>query len=344
MQLIKHAFGSLWRGTLAAIAASKERRAIRELQSFDGRTLADIGITRGEIEFAVRHGRPIKAKVAPLSPPASRRKSDLSPSRERMPPPLHVILLILSLVPLGAVLSWANSETSVSPAKGELRMNDNQDWKTVYDFWFPPGLENADAQAFRRRAEWWFGGGANAELPPFAHTLTAARSGRLDHWLATPRGRLSLIIVLDQFQRGLFAGKPEAYAADAQALRIAEEGLRNGHYDALTYPWEKTSFFLPLGHAEGPDHLERLYRVVAMAEELVAEAPARLKPHFEFSVSQARANRDLIARFGHFPHRNPILGRTSTLEEAAYLKAGDFVHMRRPPAEPIAGRRAVRQR
>ena len=212
-------------------------------------------------------------------------------------------------------------------------MNDHQDWKTVYDFWFPPGLENADAQAFRRRAEWWFGGGANAELPPFAHTLTAARSGRLDHWLATPRGRLSLIIVLDQFQRGLFAGKPEAYAADAQALRIAEEGLRNGHYDALSYPWEKTSFFLPLGHAEGPDHLERLYRVVAMADELVAEAPARLKPHFEFSLSQARANRDLIARFGRFPHRNPILGRTSTPEEAEYLKAGDFVHMRRPPAE-----------
>lgn len=213
-------------------------------------------------------------------------------------------------------------------------MNDHQDWKTVYDFWFPPGLENADAQAFRRRAEWWFGGGANAELPPFAHTLTAARSGRLDHWLATPRGRLSLIIVLDQFQRGLFAGKPEAYAADAQALRVAEEGLHNGHYDALTYPWEKTSFFLPLGHAEGPDHLERLYRAVAMAEDLVIEAPVRLKPHYEFSLSQARASRDLIERFGRFPHRNPILGRTSTREEAEYLKAGDFVHLRRPPAEP----------
>ena len=332
MRLIKHTFGSLWRGAVAAIAASKERRAIRELQSFDGRTLADIGITRGEIEFAVRHGRPRQAKVAPFSVP-SKSKASAPASGERLPP-LHVILLILGFVPFGAVLSWANSETSVSPTKGEQRMNDNQDWKTVYDFWFTPGLENADAQAFRRRAEWWFGGGANAELPPFAHTLTAARSGRLDHWLATPRGRLSLIIVLDQFQRGLYAGKPEAYAADAQALRIAEEGLRNGHYDALTYPWEKTSFFLPLGHAEGPDHLERLYRVVAMAEELAAEVPARLKPHYEFSLSQARANRDLIARFGRFPHRNPVLGRTSTLEEAAYLKAGDFVHMRRPPAEP----------
>jgi len=334
MRMIKHAFGSLLRGSLALIAASKRRRAIRELQAFDGRTLADIGIKRGEIEFAVRHGRPNQVKVVPFLPLAKRRETDSSPRRERTPP-LHVVLLILSLVPLGAVLSWGNPETSVSPSKGELHMKDHQDWKAVYDFWFPPGLEHVDAQAFRRRAEWWFGGGANAELPPFAHTLIAARSGRLDHWLATPRGRLSLIIVLDQFQRGLFAGKPEAYAADAQALRIAEEGLRNGHYDALTYPWEKTSFFLPLGHAEGPDHLERLYRVVAMAEELVGEAPTRLKPHYEFSLSQARASRDLIERFGRFPHRNSILGRPSTPQEEAYLRAGDLVHMRRPPVEPL---------
>src|SRR5262245_7120461 len=124
MRMIKHAFGSLLRGTLALIAASKERRAIRELQSFDGRTLADIGIKRGEIEFAVRHGRPSQAKVVPLSPPSKRRKD---PSRER-PPPLHVILLICGLAPFGAVLSWGNpqSGTSVSPTKGELRMNDHQ--------------------------------------------------------------------------------------------------------------------------------------------------------------------------------------------------------------------------
>src|SRR5262245_17434976 len=103
MRMIKHAFGSLLRGTLALIAASKERRAIRELQTFDGRTLADIGIKRGEIEFAVRHGRPSQAKVVPLLRPAGRCKTGPSPVRERTPP-LHVILLICGLVPLGAVL------------------------------------------------------------------------------------------------------------------------------------------------------------------------------------------------------------------------------------------------
>ena len=113
-------------------------------------------------------------------------------------------------------------------------MNEVQDCRTVYDFWFPPGLEDDDPETHRQRWIWWMGGGANAGLPPFALTLAAARAGRLDAWLATPRGRLSLIVVLDQFPRGLHAGTPEAYSCDPAALRIAEEGLRNGHYDALT--------------------------------------------------------------------------------------------------------------
>src|SRR5690348_16677490 len=97
---------------------------------------------------------------------------------------------------------------------------------------------------------WWFGGGATGQLPPFAPVVEAARTGRLDHWLATPLGRLSLIVVLDHFPRGLFPGTPEAYALDQRALFIADEGLRNGHYDALTRPWEKTSYLMALGHAE----------------------------------------------------------------------------------------------
>jgi uncharacterized protein (DUF924 family) len=113
--------------------------------------------------------------------------------------------------------------------------------------------------------------------------------------------------------------------------RIAEEGLRNGQYDALARPWEKTFFVLPLGHAEGPDHLARLERVVAMTETIALEAPERLQPLYRHSVSQARGHLEVISRFGRFPHRNPILGRVSTPEEAAYLAKGDFVHLRPPP-------------
>jgi uncharacterized protein (DUF924 family)/uncharacterized protein YjiS (DUF1127 family) len=341
MGIIKHAFGSLRRGVLALAAASGERRAIRMLRSFDSRALADIGVKRGEIDFAVRHGRPSEVQgdinVAPVWRASGRDQPGVPRKTLERVPPLHVILLLLGLAPVGALMmSWGPSATNAST--GELRMYDNVDWHQVYNFWFPPDLEYADPETFRRKAEWWFGGGANAELQPFMHTLTAARSGRLDHWLATPRGRLALIIVLDQFPRGLFAGKADAYASDPHALRIAEEGLWNGHYDALTQPWEKTFFFLPMAHAEGPGHLHRLDRAVALAENVTLDAPERFRMYYQFSLSQARATRDLIARFGRYPHRNDILGRPSTLEEAEYVKTGNFVHLRRPPAErmPVA--------
>lgn len=211
-------------------------------------------------------------------------------------------------------------------------MNEAQDWRTVYDFWFPPGVDDDDPETHRQRWIWWMGGGANRELQPFGPMVEAARAGRLNAWLATPRGRLSLILVLDQFPRGLYAGTPAAYANDPAALRIAEEGLRNGHYDALTGAWEKSFFFMPLGHAEGPDHRERLERVVALAEAIAHEAPERLRSPYRHGVSQARGHLDVISRFGRHPHRNPVLGRDSTPEEAAYLEEGDFVHLRRPPA------------
>jgi uncharacterized protein (DUF924 family) len=201
----------------------------------------------------------------------------------------------------------------------------------VYDFWFPAGLDDADVEMHRRMFDRWFVGKASPEMQPFAYLIEAFGTGRLDHWLATPLGRLSLILVLDQFPRALFAGTSEAYVFDSDALRIAEEGIRNSHYEALARPWEKTFFFLPLAHAEGPDHCERLGRVVAMAERVALDAPERLKPLYRHSVGQARGHLDVITRFGRFPHRNPILGRPSTPAEQAYLEKGGFVHTRRPP-------------
>ncbi len=199
-------------------------------------------------------------------------------------------------------------------------MEPQADWRTVYDFWFPPGLDDADPETHRRMFLWWFGGGSSPELPQFAPLVQAARTGRLDHWLFEPLGRLSLIVVLDQFPRGLFAGTPEAYVSDPDALRIAEEGLRNGHYDALAWPWEKTFFLMPLGHAEGPGHRERLERVVGLTERIAFEAPECLQPLYRHSVSQACGHLKIISRFGRFPHRNAILGRAPRPEELAARK------------------------
>ncbi|MGO4526213.1 DUF924 family protein [Microvirga sp. 2MCAF35] len=220
-------------------------------------------------------------------------------------------------------------------------MSSQQDWRRVYDFWFPVDLSCSDIGAHWQMMAWWMRGGANAELHRFAPLVHEAKAGRLDHWLDAPLGRLSLIIVLDQFPRGLFAGTPEAYSSDPVTLRIAEEGFGNGHYDALTSLYQKFFYFLPLAHAEGPDHLDRMKRIVAISEQAIEDAPDDIKPVWQFSLKQARDNLAIISRFGRFPHRNPVLGRASTPQELSYLAKGDFVHMRSLPASASSAISAI---
>lgn len=198
----------------------------------------------------------------------------------------------------------------------------------VLRFWFPASLRHDDA-SLARHFEWWFRGGGDAEIAArFAPLLERAIAGELDGWAEAPRSRLALLVVLDQFSRSLFRGTPRAFAQDPKARALALEGLERGHYAALADPFQKTFFLLPLGHSEELAHLER---AVALAEALVQEAPPELRKALEHSASQARGHRDVVARFGRQPHRNAILGRTSTPEELAYLAAGDLVHLRRLP-------------
>ena len=199
----------------------------------------------------------------------------------------------------------------------------------ILAFWFPQGLD-ADQAAHSRMFQFWFRGGANGEIARlFAATHEAATQGTLDAWANTPRGRLALIIVLDQFSRSLHGGTALAYAQDAKAIGLAADGLERGFYQQLAMVWEKTFFILPLGHSE---RLADLDRCIALADELIPEAPVQVRALYEFSASQARGHREVVARFGRQPHRNAALGRTSTAEELAYLAAGKFVHQR-----PFAG-------
>ncbi|HVH18399.1 MAG TPA: DUF924 family protein, partial [Myxococcota bacterium] len=140
----------------------------------------------------------------------------------------------------------------------------------------------------------------------------------------------ALILVLDQFSRSLHRGTALAFAQDAEARRLASEGIASGHFAALATPWQKTFFFLPLGHSEELAHQQR---AVSLAEALAREATPAERPLLEHSASQARGHRDVIARFGRHPHRNAVLGRESTPEELAYLAKGDLVHQRRPPKQ-----------
>ncbi len=206
------------------------------------------------------------------------------------------------------------------------------DEREVLSYWFPPGIHEADAGTYREQWLRWFAGGPEVEqeiTDRFAEVLEQARRGELDSWADTSRGRLALIIVLDQFSRSVYKGTPLAYAQDPAALRLAREGIEAGMDRGLELA-ERLFFMLPLGHAEGPEHLERLDLTVRLAEEQVQLAPPHLKPLYEHSLGQAKGHRYVVARFGRHPHRNEVLGRASTPEESEYLTNEVPVHMRRP--------------
>ncbi len=122
------------------------------------------------------------------------------------------------------------------------------------------------------------------------------------------------------------------YALDPKARTLTRVGLDAGHYAALDSPWERTFFFscrsvIPML----AEDLRDLEQAVRLAEELVRAAPVAQRPMLDHSASQARAHRDVIARFGRHPHRNSVLGRVSTPDEIEYLARGDLVHQRPLP-------------
>ncbi len=201
----------------------------------------------------------------------------------------------------------------------------------VLSYWFPEEDIRVDRETFQRRMQWWFAGGADVDreiTERFGSLLEQARRAELDHWAETPRGRLALIVVLDQFSRNVYRGSPLSYAQDPKALRLAVEGIDAGMDQELSFA-EKMFFWMPLGHSED---LALNERAVLYQEEAMADPPAHLRAEYEFGLGQASGAHDVIARFGRYPHRNEVLGRASTSEELEYLRTETPVHMRRPPS------------
>jgi uncharacterized protein (DUF924 family) len=201
-------------------------------------------------------------------------------------------------------------------------------YQDVLRFWFPI-QPNSNQATMVRQWEWWFRGGADADIiEHFSPLLEGATRGELDAWSREPQSRLALIIVLDQFSRTIYRGTAQAFAQDEKACVLILEGLDIGHYAALETPWEKTFFLLPLGHSE---ELRNLELAVNLADELVKEALQEYRALLEFSAAQARRHQEVIARFGRHPHRNEVLGRKSTPEELEYLASGQLIHTRPMP-------------
>ncbi len=168
----------------------------------------------------------------------------------------------------------------------------------VLDFWFET---LATPQRFARDAA------VDAEIARRFGALHAdfAKNGVPDDWRATADGRLAAVIILDQISRNLHRDSPAAFAQDAEARALADRALASGD-DKMLDPDRATFLYLPFEHSE------------ALADQDCSAAlfTALGNPNY---LDYAIRHRDVIARFGRFPHRNATLGRVSTADELAYL-------------------------
>ncbi|WP_040663111.1 DUF924 family protein [Nitrococcus mobilis] len=187
----------------------------------------------------------------------------------------------------------------------------------LLEFWFGP-MADGDASIAERQAGLWWDKSERVDheiTTRFGALFQQAAAGRFEHWPRHPRTRLALILVLDQLPRHLFRARPEAYAYDPRALELSLQGQALGQ-DRTLRPVERAFFYLPMEHAES---LPIQHQCVRCFELLLIELPAEHQPPFQNLLQYARRHRDIIRRFGRFPHRNAILGRTSTAAEEAFL-------------------------
>ena len=198
-----------------------------------------------------------------------------------------------------------------------LRLAGEAPWTPVLDFWFGDLDDRGEAHP-AKEAEWFGKSPAfDAEiLRRFKGLYEELARGEHADWLEDPRGRLATVVVLDQLSRNMFRGDAQMYAADERALALALEGLARGDDRSLQLA-ERVFLYMPLMHAEDVGHQERC---VALMTALRASAPASLREKYALHVKFAGLHRDVVARFGHFPHRNDILGRPTTPEEAVFLQ------------------------
>ncbi|MFI5307223.1 MAG: DUF924 family protein [Polyangiales bacterium] len=184
------------------------------------------------------------------------------------------------------------------------------DAASILDYWLgPEAMRDEPARLIQQR---WFD--KSAETDAFitrelgANVLRAA-GVELDAWAATARGRLALVILLDQLTRNIHRGSGRMFDHDAKAVALTKSGLELGH-DRELRAAERQFLYMPLMHSE---QLADQKQSVALFEALARDAPKM------DARKWARRHMEIVERFGRFPHRNTLLGRTSTAEEIEFL-------------------------
>jgi uncharacterized protein (DUF924 family) len=202
---------------------------------------------------------------------------------------------------------------------GGITDEDERRIDEILSFWFKQ--QELSAPQIDRRMDTWFGEDEvfDHEIrKEFADDVDKACKGQLDHWADDPRGRLALIIMIDQFRRNMYRNTAEAFSMDRLALKLCVEGAMEKKDKGLA-PIQKVFFYMPLQHSESA-------KVQAKSVELFTRLAESVSPTYQetfLTIAQfAELHKDIIDQFGRFPHRNRLLGRENTPEEDQYL-AGD---------------------
>jgi uncharacterized protein (DUF924 family) len=186
----------------------------------------------------------------------------------------------------------------------------------ILSFWFME--QKLSAPQIDGRMDTWFGEDPvfDEEIAKeFAEDVERASEGSLDHWAHEPRGRLALILLLDQFRRNIFRNSPQAFEKDKAALKLCVEGAMEKKDHGLA-PIHKAFFYMPLQHAESRKVQEKSRKVYQRLAEAVSPT---YKETFETIAQFADLHADIVEQFGRFPHRNKLLGRENSAEEEEYL-------------------------
>ncbi|MFT7133998.1 MAG: hypothetical protein ACI81O_002717 [Cyclobacteriaceae bacterium] len=191
--------------------------------------------------------------------------------------------------------------------------------EAVLEFWIGDAALNSDAAKAQSR-RWYQSSTADDEAmrSQFGATLQQAEKDALRDWVTTPRGRLALVILLDQMSRNLYRGTAQAFANDARALDIATKMVDAGEHQCLA-PIEQVFLFHPFEHAES---LSAQQQSVQLFTALLEQAPADWHQQLQSFLNFAIVHHDIMVTHGRFPHRNKVLGRKNTSEEDDYLIRG----------------------
>lgn len=193
------------------------------------------------------------------------------------------------------------------------------DWKEILDFWFGQLDENGLPDAEHRNR--WFRSDRRFDQEirrRFLSMVLFASEQGLDHWRKEAGGVLAEIILLDQFSRNIFRGAAMAFEQDRQARQLCRQAMQKGQ-DMMLPPVYRAFLYMPLQHSE---RLEDQETSVECYQQLARSTQGLVADFMGSFLQSARDHRDIVARYGRFPHRNRALSRPSTPEELEYLQGG----------------------